>query len=132
MRARRDRPAVRCRKHRSSCRQVCAEQTYHQDQHPDRTLHGLFSLRAGHLGAETLTGGNYTPTCKYFRVSNLAKAVTSSVMWSCKPELIKFVLIIQCDMSRNITGTKVEVGVSEEAIGDLSLTLTCCSGRRLQ
>jgi hypothetical protein len=117
MRARRNRPAVRCGKHRSSCRQVCAKQTYHQDQHPDRTLHGLFSLRAGHLGAETLTGGNYTPTCKYFRVSNLPKSVTSSVMLVVQTELIKFVLINQRDRSRTIRGRKVEMVISDSPFG---------------
>jgi len=32
-----------CRNHRSRERLVCTDQTYHQEQHPDRTFHGLFS-----------------------------------------------------------------------------------------
>ena len=45
---------------RCSDHDVRANQTYHQDDDPDRTFHGLFSLRAGPLGAETLTATHYT------------------------------------------------------------------------
>jgi hypothetical protein len=33
---------------------IRAKQTYHQDQHPECTLHGFVLLHAGPLGAETL------------------------------------------------------------------------------
>lgn len=55
-----NRATVRCSKHRSGDRDVRADQPYHQDNYPDRTFHGLFSLRAGPLGAETLTAPDYT------------------------------------------------------------------------
>jgi hypothetical protein len=57
--AQRHHPTISVKKCWGNCC-IRASQPYHQDYHPDCTFHGLFSLRAGSLGAETLTGTHYT------------------------------------------------------------------------
>jgi hypothetical protein len=40
-------------------RSTRAKQPYHEDKSPQRTFHGFVLLRAGPLGAETLSAKNY-------------------------------------------------------------------------
>jgi hypothetical protein len=55
-----------CRRQRGSDHHIRTRQTYHQDQHPDRMLHGVFLLNADPLGAGILLATNYIGSVNRF------------------------------------------------------------------